>query len=146
MTLEDKWPNFVPQVALGQAIYDPAGEAQKLIEQIQILYNAGPRALQPAEWDMRKRYWHRAMGRLIDYKGDLVIFLLKFGDFYDRMNRYYFEKKNMWSMPWYKALPYIEEHDGDYAEIIKKLAFASTPEERITLCREAYKWIFEETI
>lgn len=146
VTLEDKWTNFVSQVATGKVVYDPKGEAQKVLTQMQELYKAGPAPMVPEDWEMRKRYWQRAIGRLVDYQNEPVIFLAKFGDFYERMTRYYFEKKGIWSMPLYQALPYIQEHDAEYAEFITRLASSTLVGERIELCKEAYRWIFEETI
>lgn len=144
LTLEDKWPNFVPQLAQGTIIYDPNNILSEVHSQIHDLFLKGPEPLSIEEVENRKRFWRRAIGRLEDNILNPIVFNMKFGIFYERMVRYFMEKHNKWDAPLYKSLPLVLDLDPQYYNLIEQLSSSRSPQEKVKLCKQAFSHIFEE--
>lgn len=146
LTLEDKWSNFIPQLAQGNILYDKEQQAQKVYDYIQKLFVNGPAPLSSVEIQNRKNLWSRSIGRLEDYVDHPIIFTEKLGTFYERMARYFMEKRMQWSQPTYKALEYIQTNDKYYYGLMEQISMCTDNAKKIELCKNAYRYIFDEAI
>ncbi|MBX9977870.1 MAG: nucleotidyltransferase domain-containing protein [Alphaproteobacteria bacterium] len=106
------------------------------------VFDAGPEALLEHEWTNRFNYTTRLMSRLLSRGDDLMIRNYYLGDFYERMIRYWFEKKCVWTMSIYKALPHIEAADPVFYAHLKGLWADNFRNE----CKRLFDMIFAKRI
>lgn len=104
-----KVPNWPLEV-----LYDATGVGKKICEQTKQAYENGPKVLSDQEWVNRAYYTKRLIDKIQARGHDKAIRHYYLSDFYVRAIRYWFEKRNRWTISPYRALPVIQAEDMSF--------------------------------
>lgn len=93
---------------------DAAGAGAGIAARTETAFLKGPAPLTPQEWRNRANYTQRLMHKISDRGADEALRRYYLSDLYPRLVRYWFEKKNRWTLPAHRALPAIAAEDHDF--------------------------------
>lgn len=112
----NKTPNWPLKV-----LYDATGIGKKICEETEQAYQKGPKPLSDQEWHNRTNYTKRLIHKIEARGHDVSIRHYYLADFYMRVIRYWFEKRNKWTVSPYRALPIIENEDPSFFIALQNL-------------------------
>jgi predicted nucleotidyltransferase len=124
--------------ALGQSIVDRTLER----------YKRGPEALTKEEVEKREQKLYRLLQKCQSRPDDAGYVFVYIGAFYEFALRYYFELKQEWPKPVYKALEAISEEDLGIYELFFTIHSNTESREKIKAAEELYEYLFnsEESV
>lgn len=105
--------NKVPNWPL-KILYDANGVGEKICEETEQAYKNGPTPLSAQEWNNRINYTKRLIDKIKTRGHDISIRRYYLADLYMRVIRYWFEKRNRWTVSPYRSLPIIQTEDMDF--------------------------------
>lgn len=111
---------FVGPVEEAKVLLDEVGMANEIIETTKNKWEEGPPVLTARQLQNRKLKCERFISRIEKYDDEMVMFYF-IGYFYDFSIRYWFEMRNIWPLPIYRAIPYIKEHDEEFYTHLQSL-------------------------
>lgn len=141
-TLSEK---YIPALAKGRILYDSSkalGEA--LVKSAQELSLKGPGLFTDAHYDVQKMYMMRTLGRFRDNVHNPVVFTYRFGIFYERMFRFWFEHREEWSMSVHDAVSYISEKDPLMWQLIMDITEETSLERKTHIAENIVRHLFQK--
>jgi hypothetical protein len=105
--------NKVPNWPL-KILHDTNDIGKRIYEETELAYKNGPTLLSEQEWKNRINYTERLIDKIKARGNNVSIRRYYLSDFYMRAVRYWFEKKNRWTVSPYRALPLIQAEDPDF--------------------------------
>lgn len=113
--------NNVPVWPLQVLFEDEAALGTALSERTHAAYLRGAAPLSAQEWENRKNYMARMLDKLEARGADPAIRRYYLSDIYTRVLRYWFEKRNRWTLTAYLALPVIQKEDAAFHRLMEAL-------------------------
>ncbi len=104
-----------------EILHDTDGIGKKLCEATRRAYNSGPAPLSDRERGNRASYVKRLIDKIEARGHDTAIRRYYLADFYMRAIRYWFEKRNRWTVSPYRALPIIRDEDAAFYSALQSL-------------------------
>jgi len=95
-------------------LYDVNRIGEKIYQETEHAYKNGPTPLSDQEWSNRSNYTKRLIDKIKARGDDVSVRHYYLAVFYMRVIRYWFEKKNKWTVSPYRAFPIIQTEDIDF--------------------------------
>lgn len=137
--------SFAPDARMKILFDTPDGFAKKVVEKTLERYRQGPDPLSSEERERRRNKLHRFIDKIASRADDEGYVFNYIGAIYEFGIRYWFELRQEWSQPIYKALPYIKEHDLETYRLLEIMHGTTPPQEKVAAARAFYEGLFKVT-
>lgn len=134
--------SFAPDIRMKVLLDTSDGLAQKIIEKTLEKYRQGPEPLTSEERLNRRNKLKRFIDKIASRPDDEGYVFNYIGAIYEFGIRYWFELRQEWSQPIYKALPYIKEKDPDAYKLLEQMHGQTTSREKIVAAKQFYNILF----
>lgn len=84
-------------------------------------YMKGPTPMSAQEWENRKNYTARLLGKIEARGANAALRRQYLSDLYPRLCRYWFEKRQLWTMPTHLAWALLEREDPEFYFLMDEL-------------------------
>jgi len=139
-TLSEK---YVPALAKGKILYDSSKSlGAKLIEEAKKMAAPGPGTFMDTMYEAQKMYMIRTLARFRDNVHNPIVFTYRFGIFYERMFRFWFEHREEWSMSVHDAIPYIQEQDPEMWKLIQEITEETSLTQKTEITEKIVRHLF----
>lgn len=136
--------SFAPDSRMKILIDTPDGIAQRIVEQTHGRIKQGPKKLTDEEYSKRKKKLYRLLQKCMARPDDEGYVFIYIGAVHEFALRYYFELRQEWSKPAYKALAHLREHDPDTYELFESIQGKTDSREKIKAGKKLYEKLFNE--